>query len=146
VGIFNAYDVTYYTSPFVSHACNVTVISNSTISDFVAPIWIEHPEVIFLQFNVSGAEGSTGFCRVSFPTAMMNGTCHVSVNGTEILYTLLSCSDANYSYLYFNYTHSTQEVIIIPESPSFLILPLFFIATLLAVIVYRRKHFYSTGR
>jgi parallel beta-helix repeat protein len=146
VGIFNAYNVTYYTPPLVSHACNVTVISNSTISDFVAPIWIEHPEVIFLQFNVSGAEGSTGFCRVSFPTAMMNGTCHVSVNGTEILYTLLSCSDANYSYLYFNYTHSTQEVIIIPESPSFLILPLFFIATLLAVIVYRRKHFYSTGR
>ena len=30
--------------------------------------------------------------------------------------------------------------IIIPEFPSFLILPLFMIATLLAVIVYRRKH------
>jgi parallel beta-helix repeat protein len=140
VGIFSAYDVTYYTPPFVSHACNVAVISNSTISDFVAPLWIEHPEVIFLQFNVSGAEGSTGFCRVSFPTAMMNGTCHVSVNGAEIPYTLLPCSDANYSYLYFNYTHSTQEVIIIPEFPSFLILPLFFIATLLAAIIYRRKH------
>jgi parallel beta-helix repeat protein len=35
---------------------------------------------------------------------------------------------------------------IIPEFPLFLILPLFFIATLLAVIVYRGKHFYSTGR
>jgi parallel beta-helix repeat protein len=29
---------------------------------------------------------------------------------------------------------------VIPEFPSFLILPLFFIATLLAVIIYRRKH------
>jgi len=29
---------------------------------------------------------------------------------------------------------------IIPEFPSFLILPLFFMATLLAVIVHRRKH------
>jgi parallel beta-helix repeat protein len=35
---------------------------------------------------------------------------------------------------------------VIPEFPSFLILPLFFIATLLAVIVYRRKHFYSAER
>jgi parallel beta-helix repeat protein len=139
MGMFNSYNVTYYTPPIMPHACNVTVISNSRISDFVAPIWIEHPEVIFLQFNVSGAEGSNGFCRVSFPTAMMNGTYHVSVNGTEIPYTLLPFSDANYSYLYFNYTHSTQEVIIIPEFPSFLILPLFFIGTLLAVIVYRRN-------
>jgi parallel beta-helix repeat protein len=137
MGMFNSYNVTYYTPPIVPHACNVTVISNSTISDFVAPIWIEHPEVIFLQFNVSGAEGSNGFCRVSFPTAMMNGTYHVSLNGTEIPYTLLPCSDANTSYLYFNYTHSTQEVIIIQEFPSFLILPLFFIATLLAVIAAR---------
>jgi hypothetical protein len=32
---------------------------------------------------------------------------------------------------------------VIPEFPTFLILPLFFIATLLAVIVYRRKHFDS---
>jgi parallel beta-helix repeat protein len=140
MGMFQSYNVTYYTPPLVQHACNVTVISNSTISDFVAPIWIEHPEVIFLQFDVSGAEGSNGFCRVSFPTAMMNGTYHVSLNGTEIPYTLLPCSDADTSYLYFNYTHSTQEVTIIPELPSFLILPLIFIATLLAVITYRRKH------
>ena len=140
VGIFNAYNVTYYTPPLVSHACNVTVISNSTISDFEAPIWIEHPEVIFLMFNASGTEGSTGFCRVSFPTAMMNGTYHVSLNGTEIPYTLLPCSNSTHSYLYFNYTHSTEEVVIIPEFPSFLILsPLFMIATLLAVIIYKRK-------
>jgi parallel beta-helix repeat protein len=35
---------------------------------------------------------------------------------------------------------------IIPEFPSFLILPLIFTATLLAVIVYRKKHFYSAER
>jgi len=34
----------------------------------------------------------------------------------------------------------TGEIITIPEFPSFLILPLFMTATLLAVIVYRRKH------
>jgi len=139
MGTFNSYNVTYFTPPLVPHACNVKVISNSTISDFGASIWIEHREVTFLMFNASGAEGSTGFCRVSFPTAMMNGTYHVSVNDTEIPYTLLPCSDANYSYLYFTYIHPTERVIIIPEFPSFLILPLFMIATLLAVTLYRRK-------
>ncbi len=33
-----------------------------------------------------------------------------------------------------------SNVWIVPEFPSFLILPLFMIATLLAVIIYRRKH------
>lgn len=139
MGMFNSYNVTYYTE-FVPHSCSATVISNSTISGFDAPIWIEHPEVIFLMFNASGAEGSTGFCRVSFPTAMMNGTYHVSVNGTEIPYNLLPCSDANMSYLYFNYAHSTETITIVPELPSFLILPSFFIAALLAGITRRRKH------
>jgi hypothetical protein len=69
----------------------------------------------------------------------MNGTYHVSVDGTEIPYTLLPFSDANYSYLYFTYTHSTQEVTIIPEFPSFLIPLLFMIATLLVVTSYKRK-------
>jgi hypothetical protein len=32
------------------------------------------------------------------------------------------------------------EGFVVPEFPSFLILPLFMIATLLAVIVYKRKH------
>jgi hypothetical protein len=63
----------------------------------------------------------------------------VFINGTEIAYTLLPCSNSTHSYIYFNYSHSTQEVIIIPEFPSFLILPMFMTATLLAVIVFRRK-------
>jgi parallel beta-helix repeat protein len=138
-GRLNSYNVTYFKPPLVPHFCRVTIISNSTVSAFVAPIWIEHPEVIFLQFNVTGEEGSTGFCRVSFPTAMMNSTYHVSVNDTEIPFTLLSCSDANMSYLYFTYTHSTQEVIIVQEFSSFIILPLFVTATLIAALTVKRK-------
>jgi parallel beta-helix repeat protein len=139
VGMFQSYDVTYYTLPLVAHSCNVTVISNSTVSNFASLIWIEHPEVIMIEFNVTGEQGTTGFCRVSFPTAMMNGTYHVFVNGTEVPYILLPCSNADYSHLYFTYTHSTEGVIIIPEFPSFLILPLLMIPTLLAVIFYRRR-------
>jgi len=45
-------------------------------------------------------------------------------------------------YVADNYNHRIQKlprVLVIPEFPSFLITPLFMIATLLAVIIYRRK-------
>ena len=56
----------------------------------------------------------------------------------------LPYSNETYGYLYINYTHSEHTIeisgtTIIPEFPSFLVLPLFMMATLLAVIVYRRK-------
>jgi len=111
---------------------HIQTICNSTISDFQF-------NGTAASFDVSGEDGAIGFCRVLIPTALMNTTYKVFVNSTEISYSLLPFSNETHSYLYFNYTHSTQEVIIIPEFPSFLILPLFMIATLLAVIVYRRK-------
>jgi len=112
---------------------HVQTICNSTISDFQF-------NGTAISFNLSGENGTAGSCRICIPTALMNATYKVFVNATEVSCNLLPCSNSTHSYLYFNYTHSTQEVIIIPEFPSFLILPIFFIATLLAVIVYRRKH------
>jgi parallel beta-helix repeat protein len=111
---------------------HVQTICNSTISDFKF-------NGTAICFNVTGEKGTIGFCRICIPTALINGTYRVFVNGTEVTCNLLPCSNSTYSYLYFNYTHSTQEVVIILEFPSFLILPLFMIATLLAVIVYKRK-------
>jgi hypothetical protein len=93
-----------------------------------------------IMFNVTGDDGTTGFCRICVPTALMNETYKVFVNGTEVSCNLLACSNSTHSYLYFNYTHSTQHVIIVPEFLSLLILPLFMIITLLAVIAYGRKH------
>ena len=112
---------------------HVQTICNSTISAFQF-------NGTALSFNVTGEDGTVGFCRTCIPRALMNETYQVFVNGTEVPHTLLPCSNSTHSYLYFSYNHSTQEVMIIPEFPSFLILPLFMIATLLAVILYRRKH------
>ncbi len=144
MGMFNSYNVTYYTPAYEPRACNVTVISNSTISGFGTAIpWTEHPEVMYLRFEATGKDGSTGFCRVSFPTPLINGTYRVSVNGTEIPYNLLNCSNASMSYVYFNYTHSTEVIWIIPEFPFFIISPILVMSTLLAVTVYWKKHFWD---
>jgi parallel beta-helix repeat protein len=110
----------------------VQTICNSTISHFQF-------NGTAISFNVSGENDTTGFCRICIPTALMNATYKVYVNGTEVSSSLLSCSNSTHSYLYFNYTHSTQEVIIVPEFPSSLILSLFMIATMLAIIIHRRK-------
>jgi len=111
---------------------HVQTISNSSISDFQF-------NGTAISFNVTGIDDTTGFCRICIPTALMSATYKTFVNGTEVSHTLLPFSNSTHNYLYFTYEHSTQEVVIIPEFPSFLILPLFMIVTLLAVIVYRRK-------
>ena len=112
---------------------HVQTISNSTISDFQF-------NGTATSFNVSGEDGTIGFCRILIPTALMNTAYKVFVNCTEVSYTLLPFSNSTHSYLYFTYSHSTQEVIIIPEFPlSLIILPLFIMTTLLATIVHRRK-------
>jgi len=111
---------------------HVTTICNSTISGCQF-------NGTAIMFDVTGVEGTAGFCRICVPTSLMNATFRVFVNGTEVIGNLLPCSNSTYNYLYFNYTHSTEEVIIIPEFPSFLILSLFMMAALLAVIVYKRK-------
>jgi len=115
--------------------CHVQTICNSSICDFQF-------NGTAISFDVVGENSTSGFCRICIPGALINVTYGVFVNGTEILPPPLPlpCSNSTHSYLYFNYNHSTQEVIIITEFPSAIILSLFMIATLLAVIVYRRKH------
>lgn len=112
---------------------HVQTICNSSISDFQF-------NGTAISFNISGENKTTGFCRICIPKALMNDTYEVYVNGTEVEYDILSCSNTAHSYLYFAYNHSTLKVTVIPEFPSSLILPLSMMATLLAVIISRRKH------
>ncbi len=111
---------------------HVQTICNSTISEF-------HFNGTAICFNVTGDDGTLGFCRICIPTALMNSTYAVFVNGTEVQYDLLLFSNSTHNYLYFTYSHSTQEVIVVPEFPSLLILPLFIIATFLTAIIYRKR-------
>lgn len=112
---------------------HVQTISNSTISNFQF-------NGTAISFNVYGENDTTGFCRICIPTALMNETYKVFVNGTEVSYDLLPISNSTHSYLYFTYNHATQEIIIIPELPTNLILPLFIVTILLAALLHRKNH------
>jgi parallel beta-helix repeat protein len=129
MGMFSEFDWVSLAAP----EQRIQTICNSTISDLVY-------NGTAISFNVTGEDGTAGFCRIRIPTILLNVTYKVFVNGTEVTYRLLPFSNETCAYLYFNYTHPTERVMIIPEFPSFLSLPLFFIATLLAALIYRRKH------
>ena len=142
MGMFYNYNV-----PYVEKGLSVNIISNSTVSNFILGISIQPPTNGSFSFNVTSigfyvtGETGIGFCQICIPTALMNDPCIVFVNGTEVPYTLLPCSNMTHKYLYFTYNHSTKEVVIaVPEFPLLSILLLFAMATLIAVIVYRRKH------
>jgi len=125
----------------------VNVISNSTITGFE---FIESNSTIRMQVSNSTPTQDFGFCRIGIPHSIMdvsNISAIVDDGETQVLYpnfTLrdsgISIDNETYRWIYFAYRHSTHEVIIAPEFPTFLILPLFMIATLLAVIAYKRKH------
>ena len=96
-----------------------------------------------ISFNITGLDGTIGFCNVTLPNSLLEdlwqGNCMVFVDGKQPL-TIVNWTDETFTYIYFTYQQSQHEVTIVPEFPSFLILPLFMITSLLAVIAYRKKH------
>jgi len=113
---------------------HVQTICNSTISDFQF-------NGTAISFNVTGENDTTGFCRICIPKALMNDTFRVFVNGTEILPSPepLPCSNSTHNYLYFTYDHSTQEVVIVPEFPTWTSMLLILIVLTVAIAIYKRR-------
>jgi parallel beta-helix repeat protein len=116
---------------------HVDVISNSTTEGFQ---YFECNRTI--RMHVSG-EPNYGFCRVCIPHELMNvtGISVVIDDGvTPVLHPNYNVYDnGTHRWIYFSYEHSTHKIDIIQEFPSFLILSLFMVITLLAVIAYKRK-------
>jgi parallel beta-helix repeat protein len=121
----------------VAAGVDVQVVSNSTVSDF------EFNGTAIL-FNVSGVSGTTGFCNVRMPTSLLNGTLTVFVNGTQVQYSLLPSSNSTQTYVYFTYSHSTEQVTIMPEFPDSLLLAMFMTATLLTIAIHKKKQPFLT--
>ena len=137
ISFFNAgtwNEITYY----------VHTVSNSTVSDLNF-----NPDNYLISFNVTGQDGTVGFCRVTIPNELLwcdsPEQWEVWVNNT-LIENRKVMEDTNYTYIYFTYNHSIQEVQIkgihvIPEFPTWtstlLILILLTVAT---AIIKRRLH------
>ena len=124
MGTFNSFSA--------SSEQSVETICNSTISGFTF-------NGTAISFNVSGDPRTTGFCRICIPTALMNESFNVFVNGTEVAYTLLPFSNSTHTYIYFSYTHSAQQVTVIPEASTLTILLLLVTLSSLTILSAKKR-------
>jgi parallel beta-helix repeat protein len=115
---------------------HVDIISNSTVSNFK----INTTEKT-ISFNVTGETGS-GFCRVIIPNTitqtLWSDDYFILINGLTVSFR--NWTDTENTYIYFTYTYSEHEVIIIPEFPSATFLPLLIILSAAAAIYAKKKH------
>jgi parallel beta-helix repeat protein len=114
MGMFSDFSVIYQ-----EETHHVTIISNSTVSEFEFEIGPETGNKI-IRFNVTGKDSTVGFCRVRIPTELMNYSYIVLVDSEEIVPTLLNVSNATYVYLYLTYIQSSHAITIISSKTLYL--------------------------
>jgi hypothetical protein len=138
MGPFNAFGVGTWNGT----AYSVDTVSNSTITNLSF-----NATAKTLTFNMTGTSSTTGFCKVAIPKKLMWCTnladWIVTVNGKTPLYLNIT-TDANKTYIYFTYHHSTETVQIIstytiPEFQPFMLLPLLVMITLLTATISKKK-------
>jgi parallel beta-helix repeat protein len=147
---YDRYPLTVPVNIYEAASCNSTeydvdVQSNSTISNFIFN-WPSQPSI---SFTVNGPSGTSGFCKVTIPNQVLwatGGHWTVLLNGTQICYN--ATEDTSFTYIYFNYSHSTENIQIIgtsaiPEYPPITILAMLiilaFAAALLTIRIKRKK-------
>ncbi len=99
-----------------------------------------------MSLNVSGLSGTSGYCDVWVPEGLLWGTFSLKMDG----YPLVEGDNYNIThegaYYKFDiaYIHSSHSIEIvgsqvIPEFQAWMVLPLFIAATLMAVMLYRKR-------
>lgn len=129
--------ISEYTITPAENTSEIVIVSNSIISHFNFQITNTSEGIV--NFNVTGENGTTGFCRVFIPTALIETPYEVMVNGNVVETTTLPGSNSTHVYLYFAYEHSTSYVEIVPEFQPFLLMPILIIVTAFAFVIIRIK-------
>lgn len=116
----------------------VHIISNSTLEGFAYEL---SGIIRFLVSNTTSVQ-THGFCRANIPYEVLSRPFNVTVNGAPPMYCNYDLYDnGTHRWIYFEYDHSTLEVVIIPEFPFFPLLMIF----LLWVVIFAnsRKSLYA---
>jgi len=116
----------------------LATICNSTITNFN----FETNPQNAISFNVTGQEGTAGFCRIVIPYALLGSNYTILIDGlpptTE---KELPLSNSTHIYLYFTYIHTTHQVTIIPEFPTTITLTIVVILGLSLVYLVRKVNY-----
>jgi len=114
---------------------SVSVVNNSTVSNFCYESASNK-----ISFQVNGANGTFGFCRICIPHGLMTEPYNVTVDGCTPIFVNYTLSDnSTHRWIYFTYQHSTHEVIIVPEFSMMITLFLVVLSTVTFVKVFSWK-------
>jgi len=105
--------------PWKDKTSHATTISNSTISNFKFEVGRETGNKI-IRFDVTGENGTVGFCRVMIPTELMDYPYVVLVDEEEVVSTLLDVSNETHAHLYFTYLQSSHNISVISSTLLYL--------------------------
>jgi len=123
---------------YVSWYLDIHVMDSLDQDVPLANVTVTFPNATLAESKFTDANGWASFTLME---KMMNATGEYPVGNYTVEATYETYSDVKSVNMTENKQVTlTLEGFVIPEFPSFLVLPLFMIATLLAVIVYRRKH------
>ena len=123
----------------------LNVISNTMIWDLQ---YFDSNSTVTMQVSNMSTGQTLGFARFDFPYSLINPTnLQISIDGgltqpSYFNYSLYDNGTQRWIYVSFPMSMPTHTIDIIPEFPSFLILPIM-AALLLAVTVYRRKRLHT---
>jgi len=130
MGTFSQFKIQWQEETYI-----VTIICNSTITNFDFGTLYENA----ISFNVTGPEDTVGFCRIVIPYALFDGNYTILIdNPPPLMEKELPLSNSTHTYLYFAYTLTTHEVIIVPEFSTTMILVLFIIVSLSTACLARK--------
>jgi len=118
---------------------HVITLSNSTVTSFAFSK--DQKEI---SFNITGSSGTEGFCNATIPNSLLDGNLTVKIDGVQVAPDPIITSNATHSFVYFTYGQSTRKIqiigtTVIPEFPIIITLLLLLAATLIAVILTKRK-------
>jgi parallel beta-helix repeat protein len=120
----------------------VDIVSDSATNELE---YIEPNRTIRLRVSNTTANQTVGFCRMSIPHSLIdpyNDSISVVIDDglTPVLFLNTTLYDnGTHRWIYFTYTHSTHEILVVPEFPAFLLPALFMVTTVAAVSTYRRR-------
>jgi len=114
----------------------VQVQSNLTVTDFMFNQSLKQ-----ITFNTTGSSGTTGFYNVTIPKGLLAGQYSVFAGESQQL-VFDEQTNASHSFLSFNYPHSSniiriEGIEVIPEFPSWTLMPLLLVTLTVALSVYK---------
>jgi parallel beta-helix repeat protein len=119
----------------------ITVYSNSTVTHLVF-----NQTQAQISFNVTGSNGSKGYCNITIPKDLLKGNWTYTMDGeTPSVMDISEDENATHSFIYFTYIHAgtfriaIQGAWVVPEFPSTIILTILMLTTIILVVLTRNK-------